>query len=777
MTLTQRFGTPLVVVSTGAGALFTVLLAGGSGWFDFGVFRLIYDGLAVVAVVPWLLVAAFRRDLLPASRLAPAIAACLAAFTIATITSRVPRLSVEMLGYAILLGELYLLLVALMRRPRLRAHFERLAILLCLLVSGLYLLQVLQAWQLWWGVVGHLTIPLLRPGYLGLSLSPNPIATLVLLLGAFGLATGRLRGRAGRAVSAALFVLVAITTVITGSRGAWIGAAAGLFVCAVVALISAPPLRRRAVTLVRTPVGAAALVAGLASLVAAGALAASGGRLTLDDSGYREAFAAASLRMFQSAPLVGVGPGVWQVLRASNETAGQPDLYIPHAQSIYLQTLAEFGVVGVLAGLVVVASLAALILGAIRSGDDARRRVGLAALFAVVLLAGQQLVDMLMNVPALLLAMALPLAWLDAAAPGRAPKTRPVGAGAPAETRPVRARLLVFGMLALTLAIVAGLLRIEGIASGAEQGVAAANAGRWTEASVLALAAAESDPGVASYWFQAGVAAANAGDLAVAADALARSAAADDYTFAWLDLAAVRWRLGDETGARSALTKAERLGLQRMPVALAAGWLRWQLGDRTAAINDYATAIAAAPTLASDPFWSSDPGLSAARPAIMEAVRRQVGGGMAANSASAPALFTLQLLSGDLVAAEAELAPLSTDGRALYDQVAAAWQGVPGSEAALQQLAQLHPLDSNPATWCRLVAAHHDEQDLVARYGTWLWLDGGFPPGPPVARVVLGEPLFQLPGGLDEYRSLYRRPVPAAQIVGILPQITYQDHF
>ena len=777
MTLVQRFGTPLVVVSTGAGAMFTVLLAGGSGWFDFGLLRLAYDSMAVVAIVPWLLLAAFRRDWLPSSRLVPAMAACFAAFVIATITSRVPRLSVEMLGYAVLLAELYLLLVALMRRPRFRAHFERLAIVLCLLVCVLYLLQVFQAWQLWWGAVGHLTIPLLRPGYLGLSLSPNPIATLVLLLGAFGLATGRLRGRAGRAVSVALLVLVAVTTVITGSRGAWIGAGAALFVCVLAALIMAPTARGRAVTFVRTRLGTAALVAGLAAMVAAGALAASGGRLTLDDGGYREAFAAASLRMFQSSPLAGVGPGVWQVLRASYETAGQPDQYIPHAHNIYLQTLAEFGVAGVLAGLVVVGSLAALVLGAIRSGDDARRRVGLATLFAVVLLAGQQLVDMLMNVPALLFAMALPLAWLDATAPGRGPEPGPAGSRPPQETRGQHARPLVFGMVALTLVIAAGLLRIEAIASGAEQGVLEADAGRWTEAVVLARDAAASDPGVTSYWFQAGVVAANAGDLATAGDALERSAAADDYTIAWLDLAAVRWRQGDAAGARSALARAERLGLQRMPVAIAAGWLRWQLGDRAAAINDYGTAIVAAPTLVDDPFWRSDPELSAAMPAIIGAARQQMEGGAGGAAAHAPSLFTLQLLGGNVAAAEAELAPLSAGDRALYDQVAAAWQRVPGSEAALQQLAARHPLDSTPVTWCRLVAARNNEEDLVARFGTWLWLAGGSPPGPPVARVVLGKPLLQLPRVLDEYRSLYRRPVPGAQVIRILPQILFQDHF
>ncbi len=271
--------------------------------------------------------------------------------------------------------------------------------------------------------------------------------------------------------------------------------------------------------------------------------------------------------------------------------------------------------------------------------------------------------------------------------------------------------------------------------------MAAADAGRWADAVEPAREAAESDPSVPAYWFAAGVAAANAGDLTAAADALERSAAADDYPYAWLDLAAVRWRLGDTAGARSALEKAERLGLQRVPVAVAAGWLRWQLGDRAAAINDYGTAIVAAPTLASDPFWSSDPALSAARPEIMDAARQQIERRPGSAADHAPLLFRLQLFGGDMAAAEAELAPLSAADRAVYDQALAAWRGLPGAEAALQQLAARHPLESTLVAWCQLVAARNGEQDLVARYGTWTWLADEFAPGPPVARVVLGQPL------------------------------------
>jgi len=326
-------------------------------------------------------------------------------------------------------------------------------------------------------------------------------------------------------------------------------------------------------------------------------------------------------------------------------------------------------------------------------------------------------------------------------------------------------------MAAITLIVATGLLRIETIAAGGLQGVQDANAGLWAEAMGTAREAAASDPSVTSYWFETGVAAANAGDLTTAADALGRSAAADDYRIAWLDLAAVRWRLGDDTGARSALVRAERLGLQRVSVDVAAGWLRWQLGDRTAAISDYAVAILRAPTLANDPFWSSDPALSAARSEILDVVWQYAGPG----PGTAPLVFELKLLAGDPAAAEAALAPMSAADRTVYDQAAAAWQGLPGAEAALQQLAERHPLDKAPVLWCQLVAARHNERDLVARYGAWL--ADGFEADAPVARVVFGQPIPQPNAGVDRYASLYRRPVPDAEIINILPQIEFQDHF
>ena len=414
----RRYATALAMVSIAVIPIGIVLRFGGSGWAEFGLARIIYDVLAVAAIGCWLLVATVQPQWRPATSIGLAIVAVLGTFAVTTATSRSPRLSAEMTAYVFLLVELYLLLVAFMRRPRYRAQVERVAIALAFIVCVLYLLEVIQAWLLWWRTVGQFTIPPLRPGYLGLSLGPIPLATLVMMLGAFGLASGRMRGRWGRVGAGLLLGLIVLSVLISGSRGAWLGAAVGIAVCLIAGLVFLPELRSFLVGFVQTRAGGLSLlVLGLVLLLGVGFAAASG-RLTLADDGYRGPFAAASLRMFASSPLVGVGPGLWPVLRASYTPATDLDGYFPHAHDIYVQAIAEFGLLGVVAGIVAALSLGLLVVGALRSLDRRRQRVGLATLFAIALLATQQLFDMLMNVPALLFALALPIAWLDGAALG-----------------------------------------------------------------------------------------------------------------------------------------------------------------------------------------------------------------------------------------------------------------------------------------------------------------------------------------------------------------------
>lgn len=770
----SRLTAAFSVVTITAAAAFAILVAGGSGTLEQSTVRLLYDAPAVVVIAVWLVLSAWRPTWLPASRLLPAILAVLGVFAVTTVTSRSPRLSVEMLAYAALLAGLYLLLVALMRQRHVRDALGPVALGLCLLVCLLYLLQVLQAWQAWWGAVGHVALPPMRPAYLGLTLgSPNPIATLVLLLAAFGLAATISRGPVPAVVVGPVVVLALLVTVISGSRGAWMGSVAGLVACAVMGLVARPDLRMRGRAFARSRRGvmlgaAVLLLVGLTAI-----FAAHSGRLTFGDDGYREAFWAASLRMFRSSPLVGVGPGVWQLLRASYETATEPDLYIPHAHDIYLQTLAEFGLLGVMAGALVVLLLGSLLLDSMRSSDAQRRRVGFAALFGVVLLAGQQVVDMLMNVPALLVAIALPLAWIDATSQS-VTSCAGDGCALPGNGRPGSRRLLALGGAALAALILVGLLRVESIAGTSEQVASLADAGHWARALAPARAAAAADPAVTSYEFVLGVVAANTGDLALASAALTTSATADDYTYAWLDLAAVRWQMGDIAGTRSALTRAERLGWQRAPLALAAGWLRLKTGDVDAAVADDAAALVAAPTLAADPYWRSSAALHDLWPRILADARAQVARSPGSASDHAVSLFALDVISGNRAAVPGDEAAMTPTDRNLAQLVMPAWDGVPGAEARLQARAELHPLQPGPVSWCQLIAARHGEVALVERYR--VWIGQGLPSAPPVDRITFGRPQ-PLPGGLDRYGSLYRRVVPADQVAAALPQIAYVDQF
>jgi len=762
LTLSQRLLTSGLIAATSGGVAFTVLVAGGSGSLDFSVIRQIYIGMAGISILPWLAMAIVKPSWRPASSLAPAILVFLVVFAISTITSRFPRLSAEMLGYAVLLTELYLILVALMRRPAVRLHFERLALVMAVLVAVLYVAEVAQTWLVWWDAVGRLAIPPLRPGYVGLRAGPNPIATVVLTFGAFGLATIGPEGRRRWLVSGIVVSLVLAATFLSGSRGAWLGAGLGLSAVILAAVFLWPDGRRRAKSMLRSRLAVVAVVVGAPLVAIAGALAALSGRLTLDDGGFRAGFARASGQMFEMSPLTGVGPGTWGVLRASNSVSPDPDLYIPHAHSIYWQTLAEFGLVGAIASVVMIAALGLLIFRAIRSGDPIRRRVGVAVLFILVLLAGQQFADMLMNVPAVLLALAIPVAWLDAAA------LPPVDA--PADLRARRrsmGRAVPIGAAIATVLIIAGLARVEAVASIASQGVSAADDDAWPESARLSADAVAADAGVNLYRFQLGVSAANAGDLPLAERSLLESATTDDYRYAWLDLAAVRWQRGDLPGARDALARAERLGLQRTALALAAGWLRQELGDAEVATRDYATAILQLPTLADDSFWSSASGPPGGLAPILAAVEER---------ADAATMLEIHLILGQFDLARGDAVRLESSDPAVYGPLIAAWQGDTQAWTRLQTEAANRPLDGGPAAWCRLIAAYRGDIHLVRAYGVWLALAGTPDSGrPPIGRLALQSTESLPVSFLDGYGSLYRRPVPGAQVVSPLPQLTLQE--
>ena len=234
----------------------------------------------------------------------------------------------------------------------------------------------------------------------------------------------------------------------------------------------------------------------------------------------------------------------------------EQDYYIPHAHNLYLQTVAELGIVGVAAGLVVVLSLARLVWLGIRSTDALAQRLGWTSLVAIVYLAVHQLVDFYPNMAAIGFLFALLIARLDALDAGRTPvEWRP-----PTAARPILGGKAAVAVLAVaTIASTGWLLRSEGAALDGQRATDAANDGDWPGALAAARRAVDADPDFPPYLFTQGLAAAHEGQLEEALDAMRRAAEIDDFPTAWLDVG----RAGTgarQRGCRRATPSTERCG-------------------------------------------------------------------------------------------------------------------------------------------------------------------------------------------------------------------------
>ncbi len=287
-------------------------------------------------------------------------------------------------------------------------------------------------------------------------------------------------------------------------------------------------------------------------------------RLGRGDGGRLEIWATA-LRMFEDAPLLGLGPGSWMVRRVAYQEAGELNWYQPHAHSQYFQTAAELGLVGLLAGLVAFGAVAWLLYGAVRGDDPERRRWAWASLFGLTYLGLNVFVDT-HTIPTVALLIGLPVAVLDA--------TSRRGLGLPLVPFRVacwlrNAALVLLVLLCLTA--MQQLLRSEAVAMSHARAVAAAQEGEWAEALEPALDAAAANPEVGAYGLTAALALAAEGDWAGAEQQYLRVIEADQLPTAWLGLARARAEQGrpaDEIAP--ALAEALRLGEQETALVLAA---------------------------------------------------------------------------------------------------------------------------------------------------------------------------------------------------------------
>lgn len=360
----------------GVAILSTYCLFWAGAWLatyyvEFRVWALI-PAFTVVAV--WIVVAIRDSTWRPRTVLMPAFIAGSTALVLATILSRQPRVSVEYLALATLLASLYLLLQRLMASAYFRPRMLSFAMIASLLLGLAYVVAVVVHWIPWWESVGQLVAPPLRPQFEGLTLgNPSAVMTASVLLTAPAVAVLMGGSRAHRAGAFGLVALAAVVTLLSGSRAGWLAIAISVLVVAVLSL--RPPTRRAAIVRIGRPRAGLLVVGPLAAVAAVMALVAAPGFLLRTGAGgeaVRAGYWAAAVRMFEESPLVGTGPGTWVSQRIAYTLNTETDYYIPHAHNIYVQTLAELGVIGVLAGAVVALVLIRLLAGAINNADRAR---------------------------------------------------------------------------------------------------------------------------------------------------------------------------------------------------------------------------------------------------------------------------------------------------------------------------------------------------------------------------------------------------------------------
>ena len=519
---------------------YVVLLGGGFGGTQVLGLRILNLGLAAVVLLTWAVVSWRHPSWRPRTAIWPAIVVPLAAVALTTALSRYPRLGLEYLTWAALLMALYLLLVRIMAVPSMREQMGAWAALLGFVVGIQYLAIVGTGWLDWWGLIGHLAVPMLRPAYAGLTFGgPTIVAPVMVLLTAAAFGGLAPTSIPRRLVLATLAALMLVVVVLTGSRaqpGLALGVAAVLTGAALLVVYRSridEVLRNRRWR--RVAMATAPVVIPIA-IVAAPAILA---RVAAPGDGGRGSYVAAGMRMFEDSPLLGTGTGTGLCSERRTPEPGEVDYYVNHAHNIYVQTLAEMGVVGALAGIIVVITVSWLVMRGLRAVDPSRRRWAWAALFGLVYLACNSLLDFYANMPVVMLAAAVPIAVLDASSerpfglPGLSPRadrvTRRIGQG-------------VF-WVACVLSILV-LWRTESIATSHDAAVAAVRTGDWEAARSAAEVAATVDPDMIPYAVTRAMAASVLGDWQTAQESYQKAALVDDLPANWLGLAQAQAALG-----------------------------------------------------------------------------------------------------------------------------------------------------------------------------------------------------------------------------------------
>jgi tetratricopeptide (TPR) repeat protein len=366
--------------------------------------------------------------------------------------------------------------------------------------------------------------------------------------------------------------------------------------------------------------------------------------------------------------------------------------------------------------------------------------------------------DFQMNVPAVIVLAALPVAWLDATSADGIGLGRVGAATAIWVGRGAQVALWVGCALAVMV-----LFRAESIATTHQTALSATYSADWAAAREPAADAWAADPDYPPYAITRGLVASGEADWQTAAEAYGFAAPTDDMAQSWLGLAQAQAALGaDDAEVAASIERGLRIGSQQPSIVFAAGALYDRLGDTDRAGALYAQTLTRYPGLAADPYWRRDAAMAARFDEILAFAEERAPG----------QAWELALAAGTPDRAR-ELAQ-----NELQADIIEAWEGDADALAAVYAVADVEA--ANPAVlgWAARLASRVGDDDRAQRYqrlAVFEVTEGGELPG---TEIEIDEDgwLEAVPAGTEvgfAGRYLYRRPLGPDLLPPGLPRLVF----
>jgi O-antigen ligase len=549
--------------------------------------RILTHLVILAAAITTVILIARGRVSVGSPLVAPGIA-YVAVMVAAALVSQRPAASIEAVAIVLVAAPTYLLVRYALTLPWLEIRIDWLVIVGTATFVALYLFQALSQWAAWWAVAGP-SVPPLRSGNVALTLgSLNTVSLYLELLVPSAVALSWMRWRR-RWFTVGLAVAAVAALVITGSRGGWLGAAAGILVMLVfVARDERASAWIHRLRSVRPSVAVVGLVALVSVAIALGPLLAT--RLLSGDAGRGELWSAA-WSIFTSHPLLGAGPGSWQSMRALEPISVAHLALLPHAHQVFLHVAAETGLAGLAAVAWFLIRFVRLAVDALRSAPTREARlVRQVTVASLVAFGAHSQVDTQLHLPGVILLVMLLVARLD---PAPLVPATPVASGrgtVPATTTAAA------GAAATVIVGVALLVPIDLAMTRAAFGSRALDAGRPAEALAQYEGAAALHE-LPVYRLGEAIARSRLGDMAGTRDALVRFVDGEPFTFALASLAVATDATGDRAATSALLDAIERAGPYDPAAMLQVAILRGRLGDTAASVQALTQVMVAVPSL------------------------------------------------------------------------------------------------------------------------------------------------------------------------------------